>query len=360
MSSASAPGGDAASEARSHSARSPARPGAGLEFGPGDVDPAPNVATDVWETRDLGLYRKRYADDCIVHTPGGPIRGREAIVQAAVDALAASADETVVVEDVARREPAPGRVHTSHRITHCGDGRAIATTLVDRRLADGLVVEEWRVCDDAGRALRSGRDPFALAAAHAAADGRGDPARHAWRSAWIAAVREGAASSAPPGNHPAAIPAEALRLALAEDLFGRAARACAPAVETRWPTGRRGWGRDCWVGRLMQLRSLLHGARLRLDDWAARPLSDGDVAVALRWSLAGVHAGAGAWGAPSGRDILILAISHCRLRGAVILQDVTVFDEAAVLRQAAGGLGAGPPGDAPAAPAMEASRGERA
>ena len=78
----------------------------------------------------------------------------------------------------------------------------------------------------------------------------------------------------------------------------------------------------------------------RLDHWAARPLPDGDVAVALRWRLSGIHGGLGVWGAPSGRELLILAVSHYRLRGGRIIEDITVFDELAVLRQVAGGLGA--------------------
>ena len=59
-----------------------------------------------------------------------------------------------------------------------------------------------------------------------------------------------------------------------------------------------------------------------------------------RWSLAGRHRGDGLWGAASGREILIMAVSHYRLRGGSIVEDVTVFDELAVLRQIAGGLGA--------------------
>jgi len=78
---------------------------------------------------------------------------------------------------------------------------------------------------------------------------------------------------------------------------------------------------------------------MTIDHIAARPLPHGDVAVALRWSLAGVHAGGGVWGPASGRDVLVMAISHYRLRAGMIVEDLTVFDELAVLRQICGGLG---------------------
>jgi len=37
---------------------------------------------------------------------------------------------------------------------------------------------------------------------------------------------------------------------------------------------------------------------------------------------------------------LLMAVSHYRLRQGVIVEDITVFDEVAVLRQILGGLGA--------------------
>jgi predicted ester cyclase len=82
----------------------------------------------------------------------------------------------------------------------------------------------------------------------------------------------------------------------------------------------------------------LHGVSFRLEHVAARPLQGGDVAVALRWTSAGRHGGLGIWGPPSGRELLLCAVSHYRLRGGSIIEDVTVFDELAVLRQVHGGL----------------------
>ena len=60
----------------------------------------------------------------------------------------------------------------------------------------------------------------------------------------------------------------------------------------------------------------------------------------LRWSLAGTHRGNGIWGCSTGRELLIMAVSHYRIRGGLIVEDTTVFDELAVLRQVSGGLGA--------------------
>ena len=143
-----------------------------------------------------------------------------------------------------------------------------------------------------------------------------------------------------PADHPATIPAAMLAAALRDDLFGLAAGALSPTCEIRWPTGRHGWGRGYWIGCCTQIRGVLHDAAYRLEHVAARPLPGGDVAVALRWALTGKHAGDGLWGSATGRYVLIAAVSHYRLRDGAIVEDTTVFDELAVLRQICGGLGA--------------------
>jgi hypothetical protein len=131
-----------------------------------------------------------------------------------------------------------------------------------------------------------------------------------------------------------------LRTAFVEDMYGEAAERLSPAAEIRWPSGRRGFGRGFWIGCMMQLANTLHERSFRCEHVAARPLPHGDIAVAIRWSLAGKHNGTGVWGEPGGRDLWLLAISHYRLRAGLVVEDATVFDEVSVLRQIAGGLGA--------------------
>ena len=305
----------------------------------------------IWEAKDIGLCRTHYADDVVMHTLAGPARGVETVVQNTVATMAAFSDRVVVAEDVIWSEDAPGLFLSSHRITshstQLGDDGPYAatlapvdaTTIADCLVQENRIVEEWLVRDNVSALIAVGLDPWTVARAAAAADLDGDPARHAWRAASIAEVRAGG-GVVPPAGHPAAVPAAMLATAFGDDLYGEAALAQSPAVELRWPSGRHGLGRGYWIGCLLQLRTALHDAAFRLDHFAARPLPDGDVAAALRWRLAGRHGGAGVWGAATRRDVLVLAVSHYRLRGGRIVEDVTVFDEVAVLRQVAGGLGA--------------------
>ena len=306
----------------------------------------------IWEEKNVGLCRSHYAPDCAIHTLAGPVTGVEAVVQNTMATLAATPDRMLVGEDVIWSDDGDGLLYSSHRVasraTHMGSdpllGEATLSaggvvTMADCVCRENRIVEEWLARDNLRVVLRVGRDPWALARTQAAADQAGDPARHAWRRHWIAATRDSADVAIPDG-HPATLPAAMLAAAWRDDLYGDAAAALSPAAEIRWPTNRLGWGRGYWIGCLTQIRGALHDVAYRLEHVAARQLPGGDVAVALRWAITGTHRGDGLWGEASGRELLIAAISHYRLRAGAIVEDVTVFDELAVLRQVCGGLGA--------------------
>lgn len=306
----------------------------------------------IWEEKNVGLCRTHYSDDCVMHTLAGPSCGKEVVTQNTVGSLASYADRIVLAEDVIWSEDAPGEYYSSHRIssraTHFGDepliGRATmrgtgVTTIADCKVVANRIVEEWLVRDNATALWQVGADPRTIAAAAAAADQGGDQARHGWRAEAIAATRT-QADVVIEDIHPAAPLAAMLRTAFVDDLYGEAAAKLSPCVEVRWPSRRHGFGRGFWVGCLMQLGNALHHRSFRCEHVAARPLPHGDIAVAIRWSLAGIHMGIGVWGEPSRREMWLLAVSHYRLRGGLIVEDATVFDEVSVLRQIAGGLGA--------------------
>jgi hypothetical protein len=306
----------------------------------------------IWEEKDVGLCRTHYADSCVMHTLNGPSSGLENVVQGTLAALAAYADRQVIADDVIWSEDSPGLFYSSHRITSRSTlegtdavyGQAtgwaqMATTVADCVVRENLIVEEWLFRDNARAAMQMQHEPAAVARAQAAADQGGDPARHAWRQRWIEHTR-GFKQSWPDSTHPALGPARLLHTAWCEDLYGEAASRVSPSIEVLWPTGRNGWGRGFWIGCLMQLRAQLKQFKLAIEHWAARPLPNDEVAVALRWSACGVHAGPGPWGPPTGREILVAGSSHYVLRHGRIVRDQTVFDELAVLRQVHGGLGA--------------------
>ncbi len=306
----------------------------------------------IWEEKNIGLCRTHYSDDCVMHTLAGPQVGCEVVVQNTIGALAMSSDRQVIGEDVIWSDEGDGHLYSSHRIvsssTHLGDDAMIGPatrreagvmTIADCLCRENRIVEEWLVRDNLRAVWQVGGKPWDVAKAQAVDDRAGDQERHRWRSEAIDAVRS-AEDIDLDANHPASIPCAMLKTAFDDDMYGEAAKAFSPAAEIRWPSNRRGWGRGLWIGCLTQIRAVLHQPSFSIDHVAARPLPYEDNAVAIRWRLAGKHAAAGVWGDASGRELLIMGISHYRIRSGKIMEDFTVFDELAVLRQVLGGLGA--------------------
>lgn len=307
----------------------------------------------IWEEKNVGLCHSHYGEDCRIHTLAGPVSGAAAVVANTLATLAAFPDRTLIGEDVIWSEDSPGRFHTSHRIvslmTHLGDDtfgpatgrRARVMTIADCVVTQNRIVEEWLVRDNAGLVRQLGLEPWALARSQAAADRLLDPDLHRWRTEDLGRVRSGMAlTDPPPSDHPASGPIIMLKRAIADGQLGEAAEFLSVSAEGSWPSGRRWFGRGGWIGAVNQLAATMSDPRIVIDHWAATPLPDDEIAVALRWNMAGCHTSTGVYGPPTGRDLLVLGISHYRMRGGRIIEDFTVFDELAILRQLAGGLGA--------------------
>jgi predicted ester cyclase len=279
--------------------------------------------------------------------------GVQAVKRNTLATLAAFPDRTLIGEDVIWSEDSPGRFHSSHRIaslmTHLGDDatfgaptgrRALVHTIADCVCVENRIVEEWLVRDNGWLARQLGCSIREIANRQATHDQTADSLAHAWRIREIERVR------ARPNGFNTATAAMAHRFAEAWDaafttmMIGEAATIYAPAADICWPTGRRAFGPRGFVGFAVSMMSQLADAAFSIDHVAQTDLPDDEIATAVRWSLAGIHAGAGAWGATTGRELYVLGVSHCRWRSGRIIEERTIFDEIAIARQIAGGLGA--------------------
>jgi predicted ester cyclase len=308
------------------------------------VDYIVRITHRIWDRHDIAAIRRYYSEACPVWTLGGPVAGAEAVIRGTIATMAEFPDRTMVPEAVIWSGNGKDGFLSSHRIlsdaTHLGPGgfgpptgRAIRfRTIADCLCRENRIVEEWLARDTSGMAIGLGLDPADVA--------RATPPSDSTRAWWAAMLRDVCATAhAPRGRGSAVVgsrgfPAAHLSALLAAGLS--ATDAYDPDAVLQGAGGEERHGpaaiSDWWAER----GALVGDRRLRIDHVASNPVS-GDSAdgidMAVRWWLAGQHAGNGRWGAATGRDLLVLGITHWRIRDGRIVEEVSLFDEIAVLRQ---------------------------
>ena len=308
----------------------------------------------IWEQKDVGLIATHYAPDIVVHLMTGDVHGMAGVIAGTARTLSAFADRTLIGEAVIWSDEGQGAFLSSHRITSIATnngpselgpatGRRIAfTTIADCLCKANLIIEEWLVRDYSAMAIALGYLPRDVARAQAALDrAAGGPAQ--WRIDAMAAIAAPPPNPFPIGPIPPPSDAEAFAHDLFDRLinhrrFGAVRLAYSPAVRWYGPGGRRlfGWGEV--AGWLTGLIGSFGDLRCRVDHVAACPTADGETEIAVRWSATGTHDGMALYGPASGRSIYLLGVTHWRVAQGVIVEETTIFDEVALLRQIEGGL----------------------
>ncbi len=304
----------------------------------------------IWEQKDVGLIATHYGSDIIVHMMTGPAFGMGDVIAGTSRTLSAFPDRTLTGEAVIWSDEGDGAYLSSHRITSTATNlgtselgpatgkRITFTTIADCLCKENLIIEEWLVRDYSHMALQLGFHPRTVAHSHAAADKAKGP-RSEWRLTAMARVNALPLSAFTntmlpnPEQDPRDFAHAFFDQITAHRRFGRIREAYSPAAHWAGPGGRRlfGWGEI--TGWFTALIGSFGDARIHIQHVAAV-----DDMIAVRWELAGTHDGPALYGAPTGEPIYILAVTHWRIENAVIVDEVTVFDEIALMRQMEGGL----------------------
>lgn len=304
------------------------------------------ITARIWEGRQVGLIRRHYAPDCVVHTPMGPVRGVEQVVAGTLETLHAFPDRRLLAEDVIWSGNETDGFLSSHRIVstqqHLGEGvfgpptgrRLHVRTIADCAVRDNAIDEEWLVRDQAAIVRQTGGDPATLGARLAEADAASG------RAPWHLTEAASAVASGPR-------PTDASGHPLAADLIGQLGRiwneADLAAIRTLYGEAAtlHGPGGIDHVGHaeidrfLVGYLAAFPGARFAVDHAAVLEEPARPTRVALRWRLAGMHAGRGAFGAPTDAPVLVLGITHLELWAGRAARDFTLIDELALWKMIA-------------------------
>lgn len=305
------------------------------------------ITERIWEGRGIGLIRRWYAEDCLMHTTAGPQRGVEAVVAGTLDTLNAFPDRRLLPEDIIWSGDEDAGFLSSHRVSaparHDGPGafgpptgrelhfRAIA----DCFCRDNVISEEWLVRDTAGVALQLGLDPDALAAGQAAADLAAG--REPWQLADAARLRRDGQLRPPVlQDHAAAkLVRETLVAIWNEAALDRVRQVYHPACVVHVPGARTLHGHARLERWLIGWLAAFPDAKLAVEHSIARDDPGQPIRVAARWWLTGTHSGHGAFGPASGATVLLLGMTHSVVVDGLIREEWLVADEVALRRQVA-------------------------
>lgn len=310
-------------------------------FDPRFCDPTDfilGITQEIWEDRGVHRIRDYYAGP--VRSPAGVIVGAEAVVAATLQTLAEFPDRTLLGEDVIWCGT-DEHFLSSHRLlstaTHLSDGVYGLVTgkeLRYRIIADcacrtNQVYDEWLVRDQGAIVRQLGIEPKRYAAERIAAEGGPEAASRPFTPDQdVEGGYRGRGNDHPTGQRYA----EHLTRIMATEM-SLIPRSYDRAVHLELPGGFTRHGTDAadrfWVG----LRAAFPCAAFAVEHVVGRDDPGLPPRAACRWSLHGKHEGWGAFGAPSGADVYVMAIGHAEFGPRGLRREWVLFDETAIWKQ---------------------------
>lgn len=300
----------------------------------------------IWEQKNVGLCYDYYADTCPVYTLGAYSDSVEDVVQATTQMMATFPDRTLLGDNVIWSQDEDGTWYSSHRLTstmtHAGPSDLGPPTglsgwlinVADCVCENNRIVREWLVRDYSFLVKQFGIDPLALARQRAQQE-PGDDFRRWWQEEYdrVSQVDH----RKPLGDtdsilSPARFAEHWLHDLLNRKRFGRVSDLYWPNARQRWPGGRQAIGHRAITGTLIQWLSGLEQVRASCDHIASIPFNEHTADIALRWTLTGRYAAKTPQDAHlHGLPVMVLAVTHLRVREGRIEEEWTVFDEVALM-----------------------------
>ncbi|WP_293866373.1 nuclear transport factor 2 family protein [uncultured Alsobacter sp.] len=299
------------------------------------------ITREIWEDRGIATLHHYYAPTMPVRSPGSIVLGNQNVIGATMATLAEFPDRQLLGEDVIWCGDPVGGFLSSHRIlstaTHARDGvygAATGKTLRYRVIADcaarnNQIFDEWLVRDQGAIVRQLGWDPKAYAADLIAREGGPERATRPFTPDMdVDGGYHGTGNGHPVGQRYADI----LSRIMGADI-ATVARDYDRAAQVEMPGGVTGHGWSDTDRFWMSLRAALPNARFELHHVIGLEETGFAPRAAIRWSLTGRHEGWGMFGAPTGADVHVMAISHAEFGPWGLRREWILFDETAIWKQ---------------------------
>ncbi len=314
------------------------------------VDYIVRITHRIWEEKEVGYIYDTYQHNCLVHGSMGDAPGREGVVAATLEWLAAFPERRVYADDVIWSGNEDDGFHTSHLVTSVGynlgytmygppTGKKVLVRAIANCLAkENLIFEEWLLRDEICLINQLGYDLDSVIEQQARtmlAQGAlplpvADPERMLGQYA------------------PKPLPTRPEEGFDIEDFIRTTYhevwnRRMLNQISKRYDlshvcitnNNRKLQGPSERTIAILTLLAMVPDASVGVDQvyWTGNDTQGYHVAV--RWTLSGTHSGYGYLGAPSGARVRVMCLSQHRVKHGSFMQEFTLLDEMAMRRQIA-------------------------
>ncbi len=305
----------------------------------------------IWDERDIGLIYTHYTHNCVLYGTTGTIYTREEIVRDTIQRLVSFPERRGMATHVIWKGNDREGFYTSHLVTgtgrHSQHGHLGAPTgrmFTSRTVADCMIFEnkiyrEWVVADTTAILQQLGLDVQAYAERIAKASFDKGVV-----SLDIGENRHMIGQYPPETEADTSIASTELErhtLRWLHDVFNRKmlgtiATVYAPTVQYHGPLMAELYGHASVIHQTLGLIGSVPDAAFTPQHISSTPCEDGGEKIAVRWIMEGHHLGYGTLshlGAPTGKRVQIMGMSHFHYKNGMIVDEWRIFDEASALVQ---------------------------
>lgn len=305
----------------------------------------------IWDERDVGLIYTHYTHNCVVYSAMGTVYNREDVVRGTIQKLVSLPERKGMATQVIWRGNDKDGFYTSHLVQGTGrhnqpgqyghpTGRTFsARTIADCAIFENKIYREWLVQEQLGILQQIGLDPQAYAE---------NTARALFDKGLVAMdIGENLHFL---GQYPPEAEADT---SIAHDelerhtlrwlhevwnrrMFGKIRDVYAPNVQYHGPLNAELFGTSAVTHQTIGLMGSLPDASFHPQHICSTPCDEGGTKVAVRWIIEGHHIGHGLLrelGAPTGKRVQIMGMSHFHYKDGKIVDEWRVYDELSMLVQ---------------------------
>jgi predicted ester cyclase len=308
------------------------------------VDYIVKITHRIWEEKEIGLIYDTYLHNISIWTSDGLMYGRDEVLAGTIRTLAAYPDVRLYADEVIWSGDDRQGFHTSHRIVWVGHntGYSIYGPPTGRRILrigianclvkENRIVEEWIARDEMAAVLQLGLDPLETAAQLAPKT----PQQPAFGELERVRGQATPAHLPPPGDDGFDIE-HFTRLAYNEiwdwRLLNKIDKYYTANFVCHTVPARKLNGSGPYKAHLLGLMAAFPDAHLTVEHLYWMGDEQKGYKVMVRWNLQGTHRGPGPFGAPTGKRIYLMGISHLHVKAGKIQEEWMIYDEFALLKQ---------------------------